>query len=78
MAGFHLQYRPIGGDYLLERRFEASDRASAYAEAARLITEAHGRPDAFVSWDRERGSVTVSAGYWSRRGSYSLDDDGGS
>lgn len=72
MPSYRLRYRPQGNDYPVERVFEAGDDAAAKRHAASLVAEAHGESDAYVEL-ASSGHVTVGAGYWSRRGTFTLD-----
>lgn len=72
MDSFHLTYRPLSSDMLLDRSLEAPSLDAAYVTAAELISQAHGMSGAHVSFDRASRRVSVGAGYRSRRGTYTL------
>ena len=72
MVCFHLTYRPLSSDMLLDRSLQAPSLDAAYATAAGLIADAHGMSGAHVSFDRASHHVSVGAGYRSRRGTYTL------
>ena len=72
MDSFHLTYRPLSSDMLLDRCLQAPSLEAAYAIAAELIADAHGMSGAHVSFDSASGRVSIGAGYRSRRGTYTL------
>lgn len=72
MDSFHLTYRPLSSDMLLDRFLQAPSLEAAYAMAAELIADAHGMSGMHVSFDRASHRVSIGAGYRSRRGTYTL------
>lgn len=78
MTEFHLTYRPLGGTVLVDRTFEARSLDEAYTWASEFIAEAHDMAGYHVAFNRAAGSVTIGAGYRSRRGNFTLasTDDG--
>lgn len=72
MQSYRLRYRPQGSSYPIERLFDARDDAAAKAQAADLVAEVHSMPGAYVEL-ASTGHVTVGAGYWSRRGTFTLE-----
>lgn len=72
MNRYRLEYQPLGSGSPLERSFEALSDEAALRLAAIMIAESHAAPDAYVQMDEAAGQVMVGAGYWSRRGSFTL------
>lgn len=72
MTSYHLMYRPLGGNILVDRTFEARSLDEAYAWASEFVAEAHGMVGEHVAFDRVARTVTVGAGYRSRRGTFTL------
>ena len=72
MTSYHLVYRPLCSTVLVDRSFEARSLDEAYDWAAEFVAEAHRMVGEHVAFDRAAGTVTVGAGYRSRRGVFSL------
>jgi len=72
MTAYHLLYRPLGSTILVDRTFEARSLDEAYDWAAEFVAEAHHMVGEHVAFDRAAGTVTIGAGYRSRRGVFSL------
>lgn len=72
MTSYHLMYWPLGSAALVDRTFEARSLDEAHAWAGEFIAQAHGMAGEHVAFDRIARTVTVGAGYRSRRGTFTL------
>ena len=71
MPAFDLIFRTSLDDASVSRVIEALDEDSAREAASHAIAEALDRSEALVLLD-PNGRFTAGAGFWSRRGIYSL------
>lgn len=71
MPAFDLTFRTSLDDASVSMVLEALDEDSARKAASHAIAEALGRSEALVLLD-PNGRFTAGAGFWSRRGVYSL------
>jgi hypothetical protein len=73
LAYFHLTYRPLGDDVLLNVTLDTAGLDAAYAMAGDMIAEAHGMTGAHVAFDHLSRQVTVGAGYRAHRGTFTIE-----
>jgi len=72
MPQYDLEYSPFGLGTQHRHTFEAPDRQAALEMVSRFVAASHAAEGQFVAIDDAVGMVTVGAGYWRRRGTFSL------
>lgn len=76
LPAFRLEIRTSRDEEFTTIRVEVANISTPRQEAARALASAFGRPGEFVHLDEARGTFTIGAGLWSRRGFYRLTPDG--
>lgn len=76
MAKFSLVIHGSNGDELHAETLELEAGLDIRALLRDKIKTLFARPDAFVDLDSDQGSFVIGAGFWSRKGRFSLAQTG--
>lgn len=72
MENYRLEYFLYGFTETHVRKFSADSRATALEIATDLLVAKHEADGQFIHLNDKTGSLTIGAGHWQRRGSFSL------